>query len=135
MGFLPQFPGCVISLRCGEAERIIVGEAKILQPLLEPQQVVDMREQGLVKSRGVLGREIVARHVTNLAGRVAQFQESQPMCGRFTLRTPASVLIRQYAVDAGLQLPLRYDIAPTQLVSVRASLNSSTAFIMIKFID
>jgi hypothetical protein len=66
MGFLPQLPGCLISLRCGEAERIIVGEAKILQAFLEPQQVVDMREQGFVKSRGLLGREIVARHAASL---------------------------------------------------------------------
>jgi putative SOS response-associated peptidase YedK len=29
---------------------------------------------------------------------------------------PASVLIRQFGVDAGLQLPLRYNIAPTQPV-------------------
>ena len=67
MGFLPQLPGCVISLRCGEQERIIVGKAEILQAFLEPQQVVDMREQGLVKSRGLLGREIVARHAASLA--------------------------------------------------------------------
>jgi telomerase protein component 1 len=37
-----------------------------------------MREEALVKSRGLLGREIVACHATSLAGGVAQFQESQP---------------------------------------------------------
>ena len=40
------------------------------------------------------------------------------MCGRFTLRTPAAVLIRQFGVDVGLQLALRYNIAPTQQVPV-----------------
>jgi hypothetical protein len=77
MGFLPQLPGCLISLGRGDEERIVFIEAQLLQPLLEPQQVVDMREQGLVKSRGLLGREIVARHAINLSGGVAQFQESQ----------------------------------------------------------
>jgi hypothetical protein len=77
MRFLSQFPGGLVCLRRGEAERIIVGEAEILQSLLKPQQVVDMREQGLVKSRGLLGREIVARHATSLTNRVAQFLESQ----------------------------------------------------------
>jgi hypothetical protein len=77
MGFLPQLPSRLISPRRGEAERIIVGEAEILQALLEPQQVVDMREQGLVKSRGLLGSEIVACHATSLANSMAQFQESR----------------------------------------------------------
>ena len=77
MGFLPQFPSGLISLRRGNQERIIFVEAQILQALLEPQQVVDMREEGLVQSRGLLGREIVARHAISLAGGVAQFQESQ----------------------------------------------------------
>jgi hypothetical protein len=82
MSFLAQLPSRLISLHCGEAEWIIVGEAEILQPLLEPQQVVDMREQGLVKSRGLLGREIVARHAASVTNRVAQIQESRDVpCG------------------------------------------------------
>lgn len=42
------------------------------------------------------------------------------MCGRFTLRTPAAVLIQHFALGAGaeLQLPLRFNIAPTQDVAV-----------------
>jgi putative SOS response-associated peptidase YedK len=40
------------------------------------------------------------------------------MCGRFTLRTSAAVLVRQFGVDAPLQLALRYNIAPTQQVLV-----------------
>lgn len=43
------------------------------------------------------------------------------MCGRFTLRTPASVLIQQFELPPGLELEPRYNIAPTQLVAaVRA---------------
>src|SRR5262245_41058207 len=40
------------------------------------------------------------------------------MCGRFTLRTPPSVLIRQFGLRelAQLELPLRFNIAPTQSV-------------------
>jgi hypothetical protein len=79
MGLLSQFPGSLVCLRRGETERIIFGEAEILQSLLQPQQVVDMREQGLVKSRGLLGREIVARHAASLTNCVAQFQESQDL--------------------------------------------------------
>ncbi|MFV1965068.1 MAG: SOS response-associated peptidase [Pirellulaceae bacterium] len=39
------------------------------------------------------------------------------MCGRFTLRTPASVLIEQFGLDGSPQLKLRFNIAPTQLVA------------------
>jgi hypothetical protein len=77
MRLLSQFPGRVIGLRRGDAERIIVGEVEILQALLKPQQVVDMREQGLIEFRGLLSSEIVARHAISLAGGVAQFQESR----------------------------------------------------------
>jgi len=34
------------------------------------------------------------------------------MCGRFTLRTPAHVLIQRFGLHGELQLPLRYNIAP-----------------------
>lgn len=42
------------------------------------------------------------------------------MCGRYTLRTPAHVLARYFNLSAQeeWQLPLRYNIAPTQTVPV-----------------
>lgn len=40
------------------------------------------------------------------------------MCARFTLRTPAHVLIQHFGLNGELQLPLRYNIAPTQDVAV-----------------
>ena len=55
------------------------------------------------------------------------------MCGRFTLRTPASVLVRQFAVDAGLQLPLRYNIAPTQQVPVVRAVDGARQLAMTKW--
>jgi hypothetical protein len=73
MGLLPQFPSRLIGPSRREEERIIFGEAQLPQPLLESHQVIDMREQSLLKSRGLVGREIVARHATSLAGGVAQF--------------------------------------------------------------
>ena len=39
------------------------------------------------------------------------------MCGRFTLRTPLNVLIKQFMLDAPPQLKLRFNIAPTQNVA------------------
>lgn len=36
------------------------------------------------------------------------------MCGRFTLQTPFSVLMKYFAFESNLQLALRYNIAPTQ---------------------
>jgi putative SOS response-associated peptidase YedK len=40
------------------------------------------------------------------------------MCGRFTLRTPANVLIQHFGLHGEMQLSLRYNIAPTQQVAV-----------------
>ena len=40
------------------------------------------------------------------------------MCGRFTLRTPGDALARLFACGAFSQLKLRFNIAPTQPVSV-----------------
>jgi putative SOS response-associated peptidase YedK len=42
------------------------------------------------------------------------------MCGRFTLRTPLSVLIDQFQINLGteIQLPLRFNVAPTQDIPV-----------------
>ena len=52
------------------------------------------------------------------------------MCGRFTLRTPAGVLIRHFELDASgpWQLPLfepRYNISPTQEIAVVRQLAES----------
>lgn len=44
------------------------------------------------------------------------------MCGRFTLRTPASLLVEQFRLESTPQLPLRFNIAPTQdVLAVRAA--------------
>lgn len=42
------------------------------------------------------------------------------MCGRFNLRTPMSVLVEQFRAEVvgGLQLAIRYNVAPTQQVAV-----------------
>jgi putative SOS response-associated peptidase YedK len=42
------------------------------------------------------------------------------MCGRFTLRTPIGILVEHFMLEAGadLQLPLRYNVAPTQDIPV-----------------
>ena len=39
------------------------------------------------------------------------------MCGRFTLRTPASQLVQQFLLDVDSQLTPRFNIAPTQRVA------------------
>ncbi len=43
------------------------------------------------------------------------------MCGRFTLRTPATVLTRQLLLDLGVEAPAdlrpRFNIAPTQMIA------------------
>jgi putative SOS response-associated peptidase YedK len=45
------------------------------------------------------------------------------MCGRFTLHTPAATLADIFQVPHSVQLPLRYNIAPTQQVAVIRSEN------------
>ena len=41
------------------------------------------------------------------------------MCGRFTLRTPTAAVVEQFSVPGeSRQLPLRFNIAPTQEVAV-----------------
>ncbi|MCG8586183.1 MAG: SOS response-associated peptidase [Pirellulales bacterium] len=48
------------------------------------------------------------------------------MCGRYTLRTPAHVLVKQFNLPGLVELPERYNIAPTQtVVGVRASEDGS----------
>lgn len=47
------------------------------------------------------------------------------MCGRFTLRTPMSKLVEHFALKNQIQLALRFNIAPTQMVAaVRADRTS-----------
>ena len=38
------------------------------------------------------------------------------MCGRFTLRTPAHLLVQQFLLDMAPDLVPRYNIAPTQSI-------------------
>lgn len=40
------------------------------------------------------------------------------MCGRFTLRTPMQILVRQFRLDVATPVRPRYNIAPTQDVAV-----------------
>jgi putative SOS response-associated peptidase YedK len=40
------------------------------------------------------------------------------MCGRFTLRTPSAVLVRQFGLASATALSPRYNIAPSQEVAV-----------------
>ncbi len=48
------------------------------------------------------------------------------MCGRFTLRTPAQLLVKQFRLDAALPLRPRYNIAPTQGIAVvRAAIDEA----------
>ena len=39
------------------------------------------------------------------------------MCGRFTLRTPAGAIVEQFHLRGELQLPLRFNIAPSQPIA------------------
>ncbi len=48
------------------------------------------------------------------------------MCGRFTLRTPGNLIIRQFALNFHGQLLPRYNIAPTQMVPVVRGLDRQT---------
>jgi putative SOS response-associated peptidase YedK len=49
------------------------------------------------------------------------------MCGRFTLRTPTRAIVDAFELAAIADLPLRYNIAPTQQVAV-VRLVASLAF-------
>lgn len=49
------------------------------------------------------------------------------MCGRFTLRVPAGLLVEEFGLDAAPALTPRFNIAPTQNVPViRAALDNAT---------
>jgi len=51
------------------------------------------------------------------------------MCGRFTLRTPGNLIIRQFALNFHGQLWPRYNIAPTQMVPVVRGLDRQTTLL------
>jgi len=40
------------------------------------------------------------------------------MCGRYTLKTPAEAIARQFQLLAGLELPPRFNVAPTQMAPI-----------------
>ncbi len=49
------------------------------------------------------------------------------MCGRFTLRTPESEIAALFDVEESVDLPLRFNIAPTQAVAVVRCRDDSSA--------
>ncbi len=57
------------------------------------------------------------------------------MCGRFTLRAPLSVLAQQFQfdLDNATQLPLRYNIAPTQDVAAVRLVNGKRQLAMLRW--
>jgi putative SOS response-associated peptidase YedK len=57
------------------------------------------------------------------------------MCGRFTLRTPLNVLIKHFGITAGmeLQLPIRYNVAPTNSVAVVRQSNGARELTTMKW--
>jgi putative SOS response-associated peptidase YedK len=55
------------------------------------------------------------------------------VCGRFTLRTPAHLLIQHFGLHGELQLPLRYNVAPTQLVPVVRQTDSGRELSMMRW--
>src|SRR6187399_1605188 len=57
------------------------------------------------------------------------------MCGRFTLRTPLTVLVDQFHFDLGnaIQLSLRYNIAPTQDVAAVRQVNGKRQLALLRW--
>jgi putative SOS response-associated peptidase YedK len=57
------------------------------------------------------------------------------MCGRFTLRTPLHLLMRHFNLSAQeeWQLPLRYNIAPTQEIAVVVETDAGRALEMMRW--
>jgi putative SOS response-associated peptidase YedK len=56
------------------------------------------------------------------------------MCGRFTLRAPARVLVEHFRLDSAPQLSLRFNIAPTQEVAaVRAGPEGKRTLSMLRW--
>ncbi|NJP07314.1 MAG: SOS response-associated peptidase [Chloroflexaceae bacterium] len=53
------------------------------------------------------------------------------MCGRFTLRTPASDLAQRFELDALPEIPPRYNIAPTQpVMTIRSTPEERSASLL-----
>src|SRR4051812_27935731 len=64
----------------------------------------------------------------SLARRAGVNAGSENMCGRFTLRTPQSQLVKQFGLTAVPELAPRYNIAPTQeVVAVRAAADGQSS--------
>jgi putative SOS response-associated peptidase YedK len=55
------------------------------------------------------------------------------MCGRYTLSTPAEVVAELVGLDAVPELPLRYNIAPTQEVAAVRVENDARAFAWLRW--
>ena len=55
------------------------------------------------------------------------------MCNRFTTRIPQAVLDHQFGVEAGLQLPLRYNVAPTTQIPVIRQTGERRELAMLKW--
>ena len=56
------------------------------------------------------------------------------MCGRFTLRAPMQVLVKQFRLDAAVPIRPRYNIAPTQDVPVvRATPDGRRELVMLRW--
>ena len=56
------------------------------------------------------------------------------MCGRFTLRTPLTVLAGQFHFDLGnAQLSLRYNISPTQDVAAVRQVDGKRELAMLRW--
>ncbi|MFT5523225.1 MAG: putative SOS response-associated peptidase YedK [Pirellulaceae bacterium] len=55
------------------------------------------------------------------------------MCGRFTLHTPAAMLADIFQVPNAMQLPLRYNVAPTQQVAVVRSENEQRTLVTLRW--
>jgi putative SOS response-associated peptidase YedK len=55
------------------------------------------------------------------------------MCGRFTLRTPLSKLVRQFGVLDMPELPPRYNIAPTQDVAAVRAVGDGRELVLLRW--
>lgn len=56
------------------------------------------------------------------------------MCGRFTLRTPTDRLVEIFALNEALDLPLRFNIAPTQdLAAIRGDEDDQRHFCLLRW--
>jgi len=68
--------------------------------------------------------------------RAQSVQHTACMCGRFTLRTSLNLLLQQFVaeVQSDLQLPLRYNIAPTQdILAIRSTIECKREAVMLRW--